>query len=74
MKAIILSLCTLTGVVDVHEDGVTTVVITSPAPDAEPELVTVTNQYLPLTVKEGDRVNFTVLVDETLSDYCHNPM
>ena len=74
MKALILSLCTLTGVIDVHDNGVAAIVISSPIPDVEPEIVTITNEYLPPLIKEGDRVNFTVLADQSLQKYCHNQL
>jgi len=74
MKALILSLCTLTGVVDVQESDVMTVVISSPLPDIEPEIITVVGSYLKSSVKEGDEVEFTALVGESFQKYCHNPL
>jgi len=51
-----------------------TVVISSPLPDIEPEIITVVGSYLKSSVKEGDEVEFTALVGESFQKYCHNPL
>ena len=74
MKVITLSLCTLTGVVDVQEDGIVTVELTSPVSEVGPETVTLTKDQLPPKASEGDTVNLTVLVEDSLVKYCHNQL
>ena len=71
MKAVILSLCTLTGVVDVYENGIASVVVAPISQEAEPKIVFLSGEYLPPDISEGDPIKFTVLAEPDMGNYCH---
>ena len=71
MKAAILVLCTLTGVVDVYENGVASVVVEPASQEEEPRIVFLSAMYLPPDISEGDPIKFTVLSEPSMGNYCH---
>lgn len=71
MKAVILVLCTLTGVVDVYENGVASVVVEPTSQEEEPRIVFLSAMYLPPDISEGDPIKFTVLSEPGMGNYCH---
>lgn len=71
MKAVTLSLCILTGAVDVYENGVASVVVEPVSKKTEPKIVILPEEYLPPDTIEGDKIKFTVLAGLDLAGYCH---
>ena len=73
MKAVALSLCILTGVVDTKNDGVIVLEVTSPDRD-EVEYVYLTSEVLPPDLQEGEKVSITAFADSDLQKYCQSPL
>ncbi len=73
MKAVVLSLCILTGVVDTKNDGVVVLEVSSPA-QKEVEYVTLTGEFFPQNFKEGEKVSIATFVGEELQEYCQTPL
>ena len=74
MKAAILSLCILSGVVDSKEDNIVMIEVSSPVEDVEPEYVVVDSRSLRSKIQEGEEINLRILVDHSMLQYCHNPL
>ena len=60
MKAVVLSLCVLTGVVDTKNDGVIILEVSSPD-QSDVEYVYLTSEVLPPDIREGEKVSITAL-------------
>ena len=71
MKAVILSLCTLTGVVDVYDNGIASVVVAPIVQKDEPKIIFLSGEYLPPDISEGDPISLTVLAGPEMGNYCH---
>lgn len=73
MKAVALSLCILTGVVDTKDDDVVVLEVVSPDGD-EIEYVSMVGEVLPPDTKEGEKVSVTALAGRELEKYCQPPL
>lgn len=69
MKTVILSLCTLTGVIDNVEEGMISLEIKNQK-NQSVEYVSLTNEIINPLVKEGDTISVVVLAGEDTSQYC----
>lgn len=69
MKTIILSLCTLTGVIDNVEEGMISLEVKNQK-NQDVEYVSLTNEIINPLVKEGDTISVVVLAGEDTSQYC----
>tara|TARA_A200000159_G_C7146055_1_gene265162 strand:- start:204 stop:419 length:216 start_codon:yes stop_codon:yes gene_type:complete len=69
MKTIVLSLCTLTGVVDALEEGLVSLEVRNQK-DQSVEYVSLTNEIINPLVKEGDTISVVVLAGKDTSQYC----
>lgn len=74
MKAAILTLCILTGVVDSQEEEIMIVELQSPIEAIAPGYITIDSRSLEVSPTEGDKIHFEIFVDETMTQYCHNPL
>lgn len=71
MKTIILSLCTLTGVVDTHDKGVITLEVANQKSESpEYEYISISNEIINPLVKEGDSISLVVLAGEDTIRFC----
>ena len=73
MKAVALSLCILTGVVDTKDDDVVVLEVVSPD-SGEIEYVSMVSEVLPPGTKEGEKVSVTTLAGRELEKYCQPPL
>ena len=74
MKVAALSLCTLIGVVDSHDNGVYSIIVSPTVEKDEYLTVTLTGEYLPPDTSEGDTLLFTVLADDKYDNYCKDSL
>ena len=69
MKAVILSLCTLTGIVDTHDKGIVTLEVKSQKSDHF-EYISISNEIINPLIKEGDSISLVVLAGEDTIHFC----
>lgn len=68
MKTIMLSLCTLTGVVDSIEQGVITLEVKDEKKSLE--YISISNEIINPLLKEGDSISLVVLAGEDTIRFC----
>lgn len=70
MKELVLVICMLQGVIDSQNDGVITLEVSSTTEGVEPIFVHVSNEVLPVTLREGDDVRLTIFTGKEHIQYC----
>ncbi len=73
MQALALSLCILTGVVDVKNDNTLVLEVTT-SDQREVEYVTLTSEDFPPTFREGETITIITFLDGELTEYCQQPL
>ena len=68
MKIVMLSLCTLTGIVDSQERGVITLEIKDK--EKSLEYISISNEIVSPLVKEGDAISLVVLAGNDTIRFC----
>jgi len=68
MKTIMLSLCTLTGVVDSIEQGIITLEVKDEKKSLE--YISISNEIINPLLKEGDSISLVVLAGEDTIRFC----
>ena len=68
MKTIMLSLCTLTGVVDSIEQGIITLEVKDEKKSLE--YISISNEIINSLLKEGDSISLVVLAGEDTIRFC----